>query len=217
MSRGCLITFEGINGCGKSTMLSAIKNELVNQNIPVSNYFCPGFAFPEARKFIRNPQCKFSTFSYLCITSVDMHELVKNYINRDIDNGKVVLVDRFVHSAIVYQGFVGKYPLVPLEYILNLAIEDKHPDMTLLLDVTLEQSIDRRSELGDEKDKWESGNFEETFEILKRGFNHCKSTYPYITKIAPGTLEEVRYTTTKLVLGFLSRFGVNVSSLEPTV
>lgn len=194
LKNGLLVSFEGINGCGKSTVLNEVKKYFVEKydsdTLTVRNYFCPGFAIPEVRSLIRKVNYKFTSLTYAALALSDIRELIVNYITPDLDKKRLVLVDRYVDSTVAYQSFVGDVDVEYLEEFINKFTNIVFPDLTFYLTTTYEQSVSRRK--GEEKDTWESGNFEDTFKKLTKGFEYCYDTYKNIIKIDPDkTIDEI--------------------------
>ena len=135
LSKGLLITFEGGEGSGKSTQCKRLVKKLVDEGINSILIHEPGNTMPRASKKMgksKNIQNPLAETYLFCAARA---ELCKSVIGPALDKGVTVIVDRFIHSTLAYQGY-GKG--VDLEIINNLnkiTIEDYKPDLTILLDI----------------------------------------------------------------------------------
>ena len=151
--KGKFIVFEGIDGCGKTTQIHEIYNWL-NQSKFISNTSSiiktrePGGSLlgEQLRELIlsNNDDNPPSKLTELLLYAADRTEHVKKIISPALNKGDWVLSDRFSGSTLAYQGYgrnVDKEIIKKLEII---ACQGVKPDITFLLDISLEESIARR-------------------------------------------------------------------------
>jgi dTMP kinase len=141
MSRGAFITFEGSEGCGKSTQALRLAARLEQAGIRVLITREPGgtaigekirdllqFA-PES--FAMTPETE------LLLFEASRSQLVRELIRPALENGTAVISDRFLDSTTVYQGVARKLDPQMVATLNNFAVGPDRPDLTIILDVDL--------------------------------------------------------------------------------
>jgi dTMP kinase len=139
MSRGVFITFEGSEGCGKSTQVQRLATRLEQEGVPVLVTREPGgtaigekirdllqFA-PES--FAMTPETEVLLFE------ASRSQLVRETIQPALEKGTVVISDRFFDSTTVYQGVARKLSPEIVEALNAFAVGAARPDLTFVLDV----------------------------------------------------------------------------------
>jgi dTMP kinase len=142
MARGAFITFEGSEGCGKSTQVQRLAARLEQAGVPTLITREPGgtaigekirdllqFA-PES--FAMTPEAE------LLLFEASRSQLVRETIEPALAQGTVVISDRFFDSTTVYQGVARKLPPGIVETLNAFAVGTARPDVTFILDVDLE-------------------------------------------------------------------------------
>jgi dTMP kinase len=149
---GLFITFEGGEGCGKSTQSRLLLQKLEQENIPVVLTHEPGGTAlgNELRKVLKRKQgfC-ISPQAELLLFAASRAQLVAEVIRPALEEGKVVICDRFSHSTVVYQGYGRGLDLTTVDTINNLATRNLRPDLTVFLDISPEQGLVRKRSLRD--------------------------------------------------------------------
>lgn len=138
-----LITFEGIDGSGKSTQAKRLYEYLKAKDYKVSLYRDPG-STPLAEK-IRELLLSFEmdpTTELLLFESA-RSSLVWERIFPDLKEGKIVILDRFIDSTTAYQGYGREINLGTVSILNHIAIRGRKPDITFLLNVPLEVALER--------------------------------------------------------------------------
>ncbi len=157
------ITFEGIEGTGKSTQITLLKNKLLTQNRAILTTKEPGGSRlgKELRSMLLNVDADITPEAELFLYLADRSQHMAQVILPALKDKKIVISDRFADSTIVYQGYGRGLPVKMLQELNNLAVSNKWPDITFLLDMApekgLERAIARNEQEG--KDKTE-GRFE---------------------------------------------------------
>ena len=139
MPRGKFITFEGGEGCGKSTQIKRLKEALEKDGIEVVLTREPGGTWlsEEIRHLIKDQTTDAPCDrSELLLFLAARAQLVRNVIRPALEAGKWVLSDRFSDSTLAYQGYGRGLPLGDLRRMNDFACEGLKPDLTLLLDVS---------------------------------------------------------------------------------
>ena len=148
MKNGFFITFEGLEGSGKSTQIELLAQKLLQLNYPVVTTREPGgTAIGEAiRAITHNPKNKELTpvaEAYLMAASRAQH--VETVIKPALSKGKIVLCDRFLDSSLAYQGAGRKLGIEEILLLNHLAVEDILPDLTIYLAIDPDSGQSRRS------------------------------------------------------------------------
>ena len=150
------VTFEGGEGCGKSTEAKALYRKLCQQGVPVLLTHEPGSTAlgNEIRKLLKRKQgSPISAQAELFLFAASRAQLVAEVIRPALEEGKIVICDRFVHSTLVYQGYGRGLDLTTVEMVNNLATQNIKPDTIILLDISPEQGLARKRV---PKDRFES-------------------------------------------------------------
>ncbi len=151
--RSLFITFEGGEGCGKSTQVKALYRELCQQGIPVALTHEPGGTAlgNEIRKSIKRKPCPersegtpISPQAELLLFVASRAQLVAELIRPALEEGKVVICDRFTHSTLAYQGYGRGLDLTTVGMVNNLATQNLKPDVVILLDISPEEGLARK-------------------------------------------------------------------------
>ena len=149
---GLFITFEGGEGCGKSTQARLLRNRLEQQNIPVVLTHEPGGTSlgTEIRKLLkRKRSSSIVPQAELFLFAASRVQLVAELIRPALEETEVVICDRFTDSTLVYQGYGRGLDLTTVETVNNMATGNLKPDLTILLDMSPEQGLARKQSLKD--------------------------------------------------------------------
>ena len=149
MARGKFITFEGGEGCGKSTQVRRLAAALEGEGVKVLLTREPGGTWlsEEIRRLIKDQATDAPCDrSELLLFLAARAQLVRNVIRPALEEGTWVVSDRFSDSTMAYQGYGRGLPLGLLREMNAFACEDLKPDLTLFLDVTPETSAARRAQ-----------------------------------------------------------------------
>jgi len=149
---GLFITFEGGEGCGKSTQSRLLLKKLEQQNVPVVLTHEPGGTAlgNEVRKVLKRRRGSFiSPQAELFLFAASRVQLLAELIRPALEEGKVVICDRFTYSTLVYQGYGRGLDLTAIEVVNNMATGNLNPDLIILLDISPEQGLARKRSLKD--------------------------------------------------------------------
>lgn len=152
---GLFVTFEGIDGCGKTTQLNLSYRYLRALGYDVVRLREPG-STPTAEKIRRlllNRNSQLADVTELLLYEAARAEITRTEIIPHLKAGRIVLCDRFYDSTTAYQGYGRRLDLRSVKRLHTLAIGDCRPDLTLVFDVTLTEASAR---LGKERDRLES-------------------------------------------------------------
>lgn len=141
---GCLITFEGSEGCGKSTQIQILMETLKTKKIPVLLTREPGGT--RLGEHIRH-LLKFATAgkgmvpeSELLLFCASRAQHYRELIKPAVDSGQMVICDRFLDSTTVYQGLARGISLPLIEAAHQITLGDFRPHLTFLLDMDAEKA-----------------------------------------------------------------------------
>ena len=146
------ITFEGGEGCGKSTQAKILERKLIDQNIPVTLTYEPGGTTlgNDIRKLLKRKSVGYiSPQAELLLFAASRAQLIAEVIHPALQTGHVVICDRFAHSTLAYQGYGRGLDLTTVEMVDNLARQDLKPDLIIFLDMSPEQGLARKRSLKD--------------------------------------------------------------------
>ena len=149
---GLFITFEGGEGCGKSTQSRLLLKKLEQRNIPVVLTHEPGGTAlgNELRKALKRRRGSFiSPQAELFLFAASRVQLVAELIRPALEEGKVVICDRFIYSTLVYQGYGRGLDFTAIKMVNNMATRNLNPDLIILLDISPEQGLARKQSLKD--------------------------------------------------------------------
>jgi len=138
-----LITFEGIDGSGKSTQAKRLYEHLKSLGYKVSLYRDPGST--ELAEKIRELILGFEIdpTTELLLFECARSSLMWEKILPDLRDSKVVIVDRFIDSTMAYQGYGREINLGTVNILNHIATRGRKPDITFLLNVPLEMALER--------------------------------------------------------------------------
>ena len=158
------ITFEGIEGTGKTTQITFLKDFLESSGHSVDVTLEPGGSRigKELRKILLNMESTDLTGeSELFLYLADRAQHVSQVIRPGIESGKIVVSDRFADSTIVYQGYGRGLDPKLLRELNDVAVSGCWPDLTILLDIDPETGLKRATTRNMQDNKiLEEGRFE---------------------------------------------------------
>ncbi|MFW5883703.1 MAG: dTMP kinase [Verrucomicrobiota bacterium] len=162
---GFLISFEGSEGSGKSTQISRIATLLEDAGQPVIVTREPGGTDigEEIRHLLKHSGANSAMFSEteLLLFAAARAQLVREVILPAMQDGKIILSDRFLDSTTVYQGVARQISEDPIKMINDFAVGSIVPDLTVILDVPAEVGLKRcRTRASDLPDRMETENIE---------------------------------------------------------
>ncbi|MCU1327326.1 MAG: thymidylate kinase [Bryobacterales bacterium] len=159
MARGRFVTFEGIDGCGKTTQLRILAGTLRRRGLNVVETVEPGGTDigQQIRRILLDPaNTAIHPRTELLLYFASRAQNVKQVITPALGTGSIVLCDRFTDSTLVYQGCGrGLDPETVLQ-LDAIASNGLRPDVTVLIDIDLETSLARARRRNQNSDGSES-------------------------------------------------------------
>ena len=148
MTRGRFITFEGIEGCGKTTQLLLLASHLKHRGVTVVTTREPGGTplGERVRDVLLDPKLAPTPLVELFLLEAARAQLVASVIAPALESGKFVLSDRFADSSLAYQGGARRLPRTTVQRLNELACAGIVPDRTLVFDLDVELALGRARE-----------------------------------------------------------------------
>ena len=205
MKRGLFITFEGADGCGKSTQLNMLADYLTKKGFEVIVTREPGAKGlgEKIREILLNYDDIVSDRCESFLFLADRAQHIDMIVNPAVEAGKIVLCDRHTDSTVAYQGYGRQLPLDRIKMLNEIAVNGRHPDLTFVFDIDVETSMKR---VGDDKDRMESAG-KEFHNRVRYGYLEIAKQEPKRVKVldATKTIDEI----SKLVIDlFEQNFGI---------
>ena len=198
-NRGMFITFEGIDGCGKSTQLENLKKYLEEKNYEVISTLEPGGSKlgQQLRQILLHYDGFVSDVAELFLYLADRSQHVEEIVQKNVEKGVIVLCDRHIDSTVAYQGYGRTQDIEKIEFLNNIATKNKKPDLTFLFDVDVEIGQKR---VGKEKDRLEKESLD-FHKRVKEGYLKIAQNEPDRVKVinANMTIEEVFKEVKKII------------------
>ncbi len=202
MKKGLFITFEGADGCGKTTQLNLLADYLKqSRDVVITREPGAKGLGEKLREILLNydeeiaPRCE--SFLFLADRAQHIEQIVKPAVLE----GKIVLCDRHTDSTVAYQGYGRGLNLNEINYLNNLATGGLKPDLTVVFDVDIETSMAR---VGSEKDRMETSGTE-FFNRVRNGYLEIAKQEPERVKVlnAAKSIDAVFSDLLKLVTPLL--------------
>ena len=191
MDKGLFITFEGADGCGKTTQLQLLKTYLENKGYEIIVTREPGGKGlgEKFREILLNYDGVVSDRCESFLFLADRAQNIDTIVKPAVSSGKIVLCDRHIDSSVAYQGYGRGLNIEEIKKLNSIATGGMLPDLTLVFDIDIETSMQR---VGKEKDRMESsGN--EFFNRVRNGYLELAKQEPERIKVVDsrGSIEEI--------------------------
>lgn len=143
MTRGHLITFEGTDGSGKTTQIQLAKEFLEKKGCDVIASREPGGTkmAEEIRKLIKHGPSRFP-ITEMFLFEAARADYVESLIKPHLEQGRVVLSDRYFDSTLAYQGYASGVNLNAIFYFNTIASQGYFPDLTFFLDAPVQEGLE---------------------------------------------------------------------------
>ena len=191
--KGVFITFEGTEGCGKSTQVCLLAERLTALGHRVRTPREPGGTpvGEEIRHTLKHSPNNhaMTAEAELLLMNASRAQLVREVIRPALEAGEIVVCDRFYDSTTAYQGHGRQLDLEAVRAIIEFAVGGTKPDLTLFLQVPPEVSAarlqSRQSALPPVRDRIEEAD-QDFFERVAQGFSIIAAREPQRVKVIPG-------------------------------
>jgi dTMP kinase len=207
---GKFITFEGIDGSGKSTQLRMLTSELRLRGFNVLMTMEPG-GTPLGRRlreaFLETEE-NVSPLAELLLFAADRAQHVDFLVKPAIAEGKIVVSDRYADATFAYQGAGRGFPESTVNQVIELATGGLKPDLTLFFDLSVETALrrtDSRTDSGERKNRMDSetGDF---YKRVRESYLQIAAREPERFRIidAEGSTGEIQRRVVEIVSEFLA-------------
>ncbi len=185
-NKGLFITFEGGDGCGKSTQLGLVKKYLEEKGFKTLTTREPGSLGlgQKLREVLLHYDGNVTPRAEAFLFLADRAQHIAKIVKPAIDNGVIVLCDRHTDSSVAYQGYGRGEDIEQINMLNNLATQGIKPDLTLLFDVSTEVAQTR---VGSEKDRMESAGIE-FHKKVRQGYLEIAKKEPQRIKVVDSNL-----------------------------
>lgn len=206
MSNGMFITFEGADGCGKTTQQMLAADYLESKGYEVLITREPGAKGlgEDIRKILLDYKGPVSERCESLLFLADRAQHVDNMILPAIKNGQIVLCDRYTDSTVAYQGYGRQQNLERIKKLNDFATNLLKPDLTFVFDIDVETSMQR---VGKEKDRMESEG-KEFHNRVRNGYLKLAEEEPNRIKVldAAKSIDEIHEEVVNILeAAFLSK------------
>lgn len=191
MMQGLFITFEGPDGCGKTTQMKLLAEYLEKKGEEVVLTREPGGKGlgEKVREILLNYDGEVSDRCESFLFLADRAQNIDIIVNPAVKAGKIVLCDRHIDSTVAYQGYGRGLDIERINMLNSLATNGKKPDLTFVFDVDVETSMKR---VGKEKDRMESAGID-FHNRVRQGYLELAKQEPNRIKVIDATksIEEI--------------------------
>ena len=184
-TKGVFISFEGIDGVGKSTQADLMQSYLAAKGLEVTRTLEPGGSElgVEIRHLLLHRKGEVSVRSEALLYAADRAHHVASVIRPALAKGQIVISDRFLDSSVAYQGAGRELDLTEVRNLSLWAVDNLLPDLTVLLDLDAAAASIRRGKTGAEPDRLEREQI--SF------FESARNTYLELAKKEPNRFHVV--------------------------
>jgi len=200
---GFLLSFEGSEGCGKSTQIALLAAHLKSQGQAVEVLREPGgTAIGEQIRHLLQHSNEGQTLTpeaELLLFAASRAQLVREKVRPLLETGVFVILDRFLDSTTVYQGIARGLPPASVQAINDFAVGSTLPHLTILLDLDTETAWSRIQATGRELDRMESQP-RTFFELVRQGYLQLAQAEPERIAIVDASISPEAIHATVLTL-----------------
>ena len=193
------ITFEGPDGCGKTTQMNLLAQYFEKKGKKVVLTREPGGKGlgEKVREILLNYDGEVSDRCESFLFLADRAQNIDIIVKPAVKQGEIVLCDRHIDSTVAYQGYGRGLDINEINILNNLATGGKKPDLTLVFDVDVETSMKR---VGKEKDRMESAGID-FHNRVRNGYLELAKQEPTRIKVldATKTIEEIHEKVVEII------------------
>ena len=209
---GVFITFEGIDGCGKTTQLRLLTSELRARGLDVVTTREPGGTTlgQKLRAALLDVEEQVDPLAELLVFAADRAQHVRTVLRPALAHDKIVISDRYADATVAYQGSGRGFKPELIAQIVRLATEGLTPDLTLLFDLSVAESAVRTrrrvaAKRTDRLDR-EKGEFHE---LVRQAYLEIANRHSDRVRVlnARGSADQTHEMVMDIVLSFLEERG----------
>jgi dTMP kinase len=209
--RGKFITFEGIDGSGKSTQIRMLASELLFRGYEVLTTCEPG-GTPLGRRlreaFLETEE-NVSPLAELLLFAADRAQHVNFLVKPALEQGKIVISDRYADATFAYQGAGRGFPEKTVNQVIQFATDGLKPNLTLFFDLPIEKALSRTNSRNDgerQKNRMDSETTE-FYARVREAYLQIAAKEPKRFRIvnAEGLTSEVQTRVVEIISEFLGK------------
>ena len=210
---GVFITFEGIDGCGKSTQLRMLTGELRARRFEVATTREPGGTKlgQRLRAALLDVEEQVDPLAELLVFAADRAQHVRTVLRPALEKDEIVISDRYADATVAYQGHGRGFKPELIEQIVRLATEGLTPDLTLLFDLSVPESAvrTRRRRAAKRTDRLDREKVE-FHERVREAYLKIAEANPDRIRVidASGSAQETHESVMDIVMPFLEARGI---------
>ena len=210
---GTFITFEGIDGSGKSTQLRLVSNFLKGLGCDALVTREPGGTTIglRLRAALLDAQEEVDPLTELLVFAADRAQHVRRILRPALQAGRVVISDRYADATVAYQGAGRGFKADLVEEIVRLATEGLVPDLTLLFDLPVSESTNRTTRRSNVRNKLDRLDIEhrDFHERVRKAYLQIAAAQPERVKVidSSGAVEDTQERLKSILVPFLKERG----------
>lgn len=210
---GPFITFEGIDGCGKSTQVRLLAGELRMRGLEVVSTREPGGTAlgKRLRDVLLDPQIEVDPLAELLLFAADRAQHVRTLLLPTIESGTIVLSDRYADATAAYQGAGRNFTPEMIANVISLATGGLKPDLTLIFDLPVAECLTRTSRRTEDENQTDRLDAEDAafHTRVRNAYLKLAADEPERVRIinASGSINETHALVIEVVMPFLESRG----------
>jgi dTMP kinase len=213
---GTFITFEGIDGSGKSTQLRLLSGFLRVNGCDALVTREPG-GTPlglRLRAALLDSQEQVDPLTELLVFAADRAQHVRRVVKPALASGRVVVSDRYADATVAYQGAGRGFPSDLISEIVNLATEGLKPDLTVLFDLPVSECATRTGRRSTEKQKADRLDAEDAafHTRVREAYLAIAAAEPQRVRVIPtsGSVDQTHSQVREIIVPFLESRGFSL-------
>jgi len=207
MKKGHFITFEGSDGCGKTTQSVLIVNKLKDLGFEVVHTREPGgtLVAEALRKILLNPDNKIAPVTELLLYEACRAQHTSELIVPSLEAGKFVLCERYTDATVAYQGFGRGIDIKMISQLNKIATFNLIPDLTVLFYCDIKEGLSRANVRGKDRLEKEDILFHKR---VRAGYSWLVKKYPSRIKVVNTRGRSIEDIGNQILEIFVKKFGI---------
>ena len=210
MKKGLFITFEGADGCGKTTQMQLLAEYLKKNRYDVVLTREPGAKGlgEKIREILLNYDGEVSDRCESFLFLADRAQNIDVIVTPAVNEGKIVLCDRHIDSTVAYQGYGRGLDIERINMLNSIATDNKLPDLTFVFDIDTEVAMKR---VGNDKDRMESVG-KEFHKRVRQGYLKLAEKEPERIKLldASKSIDDIHKDVAGIIEDILNINNINI-------
>jgi len=209
MKKGYFVTFEGSDGCGKTTQSVLIVKKLRELGFDVVHTREPGgtLVAEALRKILLNPDNKIAPITELLLYEACRTQHTSELVIPSLEAGKFVICERYTDATVAYQGFGRGIDIKTISQLNRIATFNLIPDLTILFDCDINKGLSRASVRGKDRLEKEDILFHRR---VKNGYDWLVKKYPSRIKLIDVHNRSIEDIGEQIFGIFAKKFGIKL-------